>query len=123
MMSATPRKFKERYSLAERIHDVDMIRRRYPNRIPVIIEKFHGEKHLPLLSRIKFLVPDFLTVAELVKIIRRRLQLHPSQAFFFLVNERNIASGSMTLGQLYQREKDVDGFLYMVFASQDVFGH
>ena len=63
-------------NLAERIHDVDMIRRRYPNRIPIIIERYHAEKHLPLLDRIKFLVPDFLTVAELVKIIRYTFKLY-----------------------------------------------
>lgn len=34
-----------------------------------------------------------------------------------------MASGSMTMAQLYQREQDADGFLYIVFASQEVFGH
>ncbi|KAK1131618.1 hypothetical protein K0M31_017909 [Melipona bicolor] len=126
-MSLTVKKFKEKYSVAERIHSVDTIKRRHPNKVPIIMERYHAEKHLPILDRCKFLVPDYLTVAELVKIIsniiRRRLQLHPSQTFFLLVNERNIASGSMTIGQLYQQEQDLDGFLYIVFASQDVFGH
>ncbi|KAE8751955.1 hypothetical protein FOCC_FOCC001432 [Frankliniella occidentalis] len=121
-MTNPPKSFKEKKTFAQRVKDVQKVREKYPNKIPIIVERFKKEKQLPLLSRSKFLVPDHVPVGYIITQIRRMLNLNPTQAVFLLVNQRSMASHSMSMFQLYNQEKDPDGFLYIVYASQETFG-
>ncbi|UYV85068.1 MAP1LC3A [Cordylochernes scorpioides] len=88
----------------------------------MIIERFEGEKHLPELLKVKYLVPDHVPFGEIVNIIRRKLQLHPSQGFFLLVNGDTMVSNATLIGDLYIKSKHFDGYLYLTYVSHDIFG-
>ncbi|KAF3852653.1 hypothetical protein F7725_006008 [Dissostichus mawsoni] len=99
--------FKLRKSFATRKQEVAAIRSKFPNKIPVIIECYEREKYLPPLDKTKFLVPHELTMTQFVTII----------------SNSGLASMSLTMAQVYKDHQDEDGFLYMTYASQEMFGH
>ncbi|XP_054252856.1 microtubule-associated proteins 1A/1B light chain 3C [Indicator indicator] len=119
---APARPFKMRKSFATRLEEVAGIRAKFPTKIPVIVERYHREKYLPLLDKTKFLVPEELTMTQFITIIRSRMALTATQAFYLLVNNKSIASMSLTMAEVYRDYKDEDGFVYMTYASQEMFG-
>ncbi|XP_030267539.1 microtubule-associated proteins 1A/1B light chain 3C-like [Sparus aurata] len=115
--------FKLRKNFVTRKQEAAGIRSKFSNKIPVIIERYEREKFLPPLDKTKFLVPHELTMTQFVTIIRNRMALLPTQAFYLLIDNSGLASMSLTMAQVYKDHQDEDGFLYMTYASQEMFGH
>uniref|UniRef100_A0A670IGG4 Autophagy-related protein n=1 Tax=Podarcis muralis TaxID=64176 RepID=A0A670IGG4_PODMU len=45
-----------------------------------------------------------------------------TQAFYLLVDNKSLPCLSLTVAEVYEANKDDDGFLYITYASQDTFG-
>ena len=58
------------FSTVTRREEVAGIRNKFPNKVPVIVERYQKEKNLPPLDKTKFLVPQELTMSQFVTIIR-----------------------------------------------------
>jgi GABA(A) receptor-associated protein len=141
--------YKHEHSLEQRRFESERIRRRYPDRIPVIVEPLISssssssvlstslfrsftssssssscnEITLARLENEKFLVPSELSFGQFAYNIRRRLRLRAEHALFFYIGtygKQPILSSTMEV--LYNENKDLDGFLYVCYADEKVFG-
>jgi GABA(A) receptor-associated protein len=70
---------------------------------------------IPEIDKRKFLVPNDISVAQFMWIIRKRIQLPSEKAIFLFVN-KTIPQSSSTMGQIYNNFKDDDGFLYISYS-------
>ena len=112
--------FKAKYPLSNRIAECIRVREKYPDRIPIICERNWNSK-IQLLDKSKFLVPHDFTLGQFMYTLRIRLQLPCEKALFIFINGtlQPINSG---LSILYDTYKDNDGFLYLAFSEENVFG-
>merc|ERR1711983_215668 len=77
--------YKEEHPFEKRRAEGEKIRRKYPDRVPVIVEK-SPKARIGDLDKKKYLVPSDLTVGQFYFLIRKRISLRPEDALFFFVN-------------------------------------
>ena len=108
--------------LAQRVIEATKIKQRYPDRVPIIVEKSENIRtDLPDINKNKYLVPKDLSLGQFIYVIRRQLQLSPDKALFLFVNNRLLPSSEL-MGTIYATECNMDGFLYVVYSGESVFG-
>ncbi|CAM9701292.1 gamma-aminobutyric acid receptor-associated protein-like 2 [Lampetra fluviatilis] len=112
--------FKEDHSFEHRRAESNKIRNKYPDRVPVVVEKVPGSQ-IGDIDKRKYLVPADITVAQFMWIIRKRVQL-PSDKAIFLFIDKTVPQSSASIGQLYEDQKDEDGFLYVAYSGENTFG-
>ena len=62
-----------------------------------------------------------LSLANFMYVIRKRLKLSPEKSIYLFINGKLI-NNSKLLIQVYESDKDKDGFLYIQYASESTFG-
>jgi len=112
--------YKEDNSFEKRKAEGEKIRRKYPDRVPVIVEKA-PKARISDIDKKKYLVPSDLTVGQFYFLIRKRIHLRPEEALFFFINNA-IPPTSATMGSLYQEHHEEDFFLYIAFSDESVYG-
>jgi len=119
---------------------------KYPDRIPVIIEK---NEHI-VLENYKYLLPKNITISQFMSIIRTKMNIASKQALFTFVKSYSSSKESYsslkesynsqkesynsqkesyilvpmseTIENIYNVHKNRDGFLYIKFGIENTFG-
>lgn len=113
--------FKKEQPLEKRKEESARIREKYPNRIPVIVEKSYSS-HLQTIDKKKYLVPGDLTLGQLVYVIRKRIPKMTAEKGLFVFINDSLIPMSETLAKINKDHADEDGFLYLVYSEENTFG-
>ncbi|KAL2508572.1 Autophagy-related protein 8i [Forsythia ovata] len=120
MGRAKTQSFKEQFSFEERLQESQDIIAKYPDRLPVVVERY-SKTDLPEMEKKKYLVPRDMSVGQFIYILSGRLDLAPGKALFVFVNN-TLPQTSSLMESVYDSSKDEDGFLYMCYSSEKTFG-
>ncbi|OAY81817.1 Autophagy-related protein 8C [Ananas comosus] len=121
--------FKLEHPLERRQAEAARIREKYPDRIPVIVEKaersdipdIDKKKSVLNFMPLKYLVPADLTVGQFVYVVRKRIKLSAEKAIFIFV-KNTLPPTAAIMSAIYEEHKDEDGFLYMTYSGENTFG-
>jgi GABA(A) receptor-associated protein len=105
--------------IEKRVEECVKIRRKYPDRVPVIVER--GNAKLIDIDRHKYIVPADLTIAQLLYTIRKRLPIKADQGLFLTINN-TLPKSSQLISLIYKEHKEKDGFLYIKYDIESTFG-
>ena len=111
--------YKDKIPLEERKKESNRIIIKFPNRIPVLVEKCDNK--IGDIDKNKYLVPKELTLGQFAYVIRKRLKISPDIGIFYFVNNKMFPMNESII-QIYDNEQDDDGFLYIRYGGESTFG-
>ena len=114
-------KFKSDYTFETRLQETIRIKNKYPDKLPIICESSDNSHGVPEIDKKKYLVPCDITIGQFISIIRQRIKLAPDKAIFIFINNV-LPPTSATIYSIYNEMKHGDGFLYIYYNGESVFG-
>jgi len=113
--------FKTQYDYNSRFLESSRVLDKYSDKIPVIITK-QTNSNLPDIKKNKYLIAETITIAQLLHIIRKHVKMDKSEALYIMINGNVLPLMSSSIASVYHDYKDVDGFLYITYCGESVFG-
>jgi GABA(A) receptor-associated protein len=114
--------FKHEFSFEQRCIESNRVLTKFTDRVPIICERSKSSNlNCPIIDKKKYLVPRDLTLGQYLYVIRKRLKLRQEKALFLFINNK-IMSSTQLIGDIYEKNKHSDGFLYVSYSFENVFG-
>lgn len=111
--------FHRSYPLEKRIEVSTKLVGKYKDKIPVIVSK--GKANAPELTKNKFLVSSDVTLGKFLYELRKHMAVHNYEGIYLFINNV-IPATNMNMGELYNKHKEDDGFLYITYSTENTFG-
>ena len=97
------------------------MKQKYPDKIPIVIEKDPKAK-MKDISKTKYLIPRYSNSSEFFNLIRKKIEIEEGEALFMLVKGIYTLNPNNDLSEIYEKYHDKDGFLYIVYSSENTLG-
>jgi GABA(A) receptor-associated protein len=107
-------------SFEDRLKEATEILRKYPDKIPVIVEPSSNSNDANL-ERNKFLCPKDISISQFLVILRNRLSLKATQSIYLFINNKT-PSNNLLIGDVYLNNCDTDKFLKIKYGLETFFG-
>ena len=67
-------------------------------------------------------MPKTFSIGEVLAVLRQRLVLTREEGLVLFANEKYMIKPNAKLEEVYDKYKDQDGFLYLVYAEENIYG-
>jgi len=120
--------FRQRYTLENRKRISDSILSKYPDKVPVIIERCRNG---PEIDKCKILVPKEITIGEFLRKNKKFFSNHDDsgKTLFAIISVKGkysqevVPSINEYFCTIYNKYKCEDGFLYLMLVFENCFGN
>lgn len=112
--------YKKKIPFEKRKLETENIMKKYENRLPIIVQLSKKSKLIDLDKK-KFLAPTDLPFGQFKYIVRKKVKIEEQDALFYFINNK-LCGNSETIGEIYEKEHDNDGYLYIYIDKEATFG-
>ena len=114
-------KYKKALNLEKRIEKFNKVKTSTNDKIQIICEK-DPKSDIIEMEKTKFLVNPEMNVSQFETLIRKKLKLNKESALFVVVNDKHNIIVNLLFSEIYEKFKDEDGFLYIAYANEQIWG-
>jgi GABA(A) receptor-associated protein len=121
MNTKTKEQFQNFYNFNFRCEQSQKIREKNKDKIPVILHRLNYVSANPEIDKKRYLVHKDELLGNFLQIVKKKLFLKSHEALFLFINNKIPKMTSQML-EIYEKECDNDGFLYLDYSIEEVFG-
>lgn len=115
-------KFRTNVKFQDRKDMTTKMLSKYSNKVPVYVSKGTKSNNIDNFGSKKFLADKDMTVCAFINSVKNSLKVNSNTALYLMVNDKEMMVLSVNMGIVYEKYKSDDGFLYITYYGENVFG-